>query len=749
MDELELSPIESLEVEQEIPLPNEVELNEPEPNDYVESLVEEPQEIPLTRDEVANALKQLLQNAENEDRALRDRYLNIWQRLDFYWNNILDIFQDPTTGIWRTPNWTELEGELPPRLINIYRPHGEAIVAALSIEVPAVYFHPDDADNPDDIEAAKAYRSIVELLQLHNDAPMQIIKSIVTLFNYGTIFGYNYRHADPKFGTIKSPKIQLTDITTFQSLCPQCGTTFDVSEGQPDIAYSCVECGYQGPPEVIPILEQIPQIVGFDESPKGTVCQEIYSGLNVKVPAYVRKQEDCGYLLLRFLQGTAMLRSVFQEEGIEDGQSLDWESYAKIPISYLWEMPENAANVSCLWVRSWQFFQLPDKLLVARLVKTFPDGCYAIFVNDNFMVAYPENMDDHWTISANPMGDNLYARPLGENLSTIQDIRAQLVEIEIQTAEFGIPETFADPRVLDFTKYGQGQSKPGMITQVKAQPGKSIADGFHTNKPAVLSPEIAPLKSQMDQDAQFVTGSFASVYGGVMQGGSKTASEYAQSRAAALQRLGTIWRIVKSFWCKFQSRSAVEYANVLKELGEDERFTKRDGENFVNNWIRVSSLRGKVGRVEPESSEQLPVSWAAKKDELKMLLATNNDMILSWLAAPENIGFVKDTLGIPELHIPGENARVRQLTEFQMTAQGIDVPINPEIDNHAVHIQVLKSLLESPIRDGLTEQGFQATMAHLSYHLEYEAMMMQQQMDQQLAAQQGSAPESGPQQGEK
>jgi len=736
---------EYLDESEELPV-NELLMEEP-----VEELAEELpteelsiEEQALTEEEIGKAIFQLLIDARNEDKAVRDVWLQVWKRLDYYWNNILDVFQDPTTGEWRVPNWTEMEDEVPPRLINIYRPHGEAIVAALSVAVPSVFFHPDDADNPDDVEAAKGHRTIVELLNLHNDAPMQVIKMIVTLFNYGTIFGYNYTHKDPKYGTIKSPKIEYTDIAQFEAYCPQCGSPLDGGFGnQPQEMYACEVCGYQGPAETKVIMDQFPQIVGYDESPKSMVHQKILSGRQVKVPAYAAVQEDCGYLLFEFVQSVAMLRSIFPDkyEKINPGVTTDWENFSKLPVQYVDEMPDNAANVTCFWVRPYQFWGLNDRTLVDKLTALYPKGCYSIFVNNEFMAAYDENLDDHWTISENPMGNSVYARPLGENLATIQDIRAQLVEIEVQTAEFGIPETFADPKVLDFKKYGQGRARPGMVTPAKPQPGKDIGSAFHTSKPAILSPEISPLKQQMDQDAQFVVGSFPSVYGGPTVGGSKTASEYSQSRSQALQRLGTTWKIATSFWAKFQSRSAVEYANMLKEMGQDERFTKRDGTNFVNNWIRVSSLEGKIGRVEPETSEQLPTSWAQKKDALMQLITLNNPEILQIIGHPRNFGVIKEAMGLTDIYLPGEDSRLRQLSEFQMLAQGIQVPINPMVDNEEIHIEVLKGILEGTLGEGLSEEGRQASMMHLMEHEQSVAM----KMAQQAAQMQESAPENAPQ----
>lgn len=684
------------------------------------------------QEEIGKAFDDLLFSARDDDRFVREEYLRTWKRLEYYWNNILDIFLDPGSREWRVPDWGMLEesGEIAPRLINIYRPHGEAIVAALSVAVPSLIFHPDDADNPDDLDAAKAYRSITDLLAMHNDAPMLFIHALVIMFNQGTIFGYNYYHADPKFGSYHKPTIEYQDIALFEAFCPQCASPLDAGvAGKQEGVYQCQVCGYQGPAEIQATSERLPQITGFNKSPKGSVCQEIFSGLNVKVPAYAKNQEGCGYLLLEFTQSTAMLRSIFKERAREIRSKVDdyWETFSKLPLQYLGEAPDNASNVSCLWVRPWQFYDLNinNVELIEELVKRYPDGAYAIFINDTFMEAHPENMDEHWTISKNPLGNFIYARPLGENLSTVQDIRAQLVEIELQTAEFGIPETFADGKVLDFNKYGQGRAQPGMVTQAKPRAGKSLGDAFFTTKSAVLSQEIDPLRQHIDQDAQFVSGSFPSIYGGTSIGGSKTASEYTQSRAMALQRIGTVWKIASSFWAMFQSRSAVEYANVLKEMGKDERFTKQEGNGFVNVWIRSTSLTGRVGRVEPESSEQLPSSWAQKKETIQLLLQSGVEEILMTLMHPNNAPLMKEAVGLKEFYIPGEESRTRQHKEFIMMSQGIPVPINPIVDNHQVHIEVLRSILEGELGESLDEQIKQICMMHLQEHMMIAATQQQ------------------------
>jgi predicted RNA-binding Zn-ribbon protein involved in translation (DUF1610 family) len=678
-------------------------------------------------EEEKKCFEQLLKDARDEDRYVRDEQVRVWKRLEYYWNNILDIFLDPVSKDWTIPNWEELEGEgeIPPRLINIYRPHGEAIVAALSVTIPAIVFYPDDAENPDHLETAKACRTLSELLIRHNDGTMLFIRMLVIMFNQGTVFGYNYYKEDPKYGTVDRPIIGTVNARVVDIRCHNCGEPLDGMLGEMPAQqepYECDNCGVITPGVASETTEQLPQITGWNKEAKGSIAQEIFSGLNVKIPAYCKKQEECGYLLLEFHQSVGMLRSIFSDKAnkISPRGNYEGDKFERLPAYYRGTIPDNTAVVSALWVRPWQFWTIGTDTehveKIGLLEKRYPKGAYAIFIDDELMEVVEESMDDHWTISKNPLGSSLYARPLGENLSTIQDIRAQLVEIEIQTAEHGIPETFADPKVLDFNKYGQTRSRPGMVTQAKPRPGKSLADAFHTSKAAILSQEIDPLRQHIDQDGQFVVGSFPSVYGGPATSGSKTAREYSESRSVALQRLGTVNKIGAEFWAEFQGKSVNEMIQVLREEGRDEKFVMKQGNSFVNIWIKNSSLTGRVGKVEAESADQLPVSWAQKKDAIMTLLQTGIPEIQALLMHPKNLVITKNAMGLQDLFVPGEDDANKQLKEFAMLSTGVAVPTNPMLDKDEIHIEILTGLLAGIHGESLDEQGMMLCMQHLMEH---------------------------------
>ena len=181
-------------------------------------------------DEYKALLTSLLDRCEREDEAVHYAWVRKAKRLELYFNNIVTLFWDNLTNDWAIPNWDEKESEgVPPRIINIYRPHGESIIAALSVGVPSVLFYPGDADNADDIDKAENYSALAKIIQKHNKAKLLYIKILSILFNQGTPFVYSYSKKDRKFGFYQVEETTLEEQTSYNHSCPVCG--FDYGEG--------------------------------------------------------------------------------------------------------------------------------------------------------------------------------------------------------------------------------------------------------------------------------------------------------------------------------------------------------------------------------------------------------------------------------------------------------------------------------------------------------------------------------------
>src|SRR5690606_26555161 len=124
------------------------------------------------------------------------------------------------------------------------------------------------------------------------------------------------------------------------------------------------------------------------------------------------------------------------------------------------------------------------------------------------------------------------------------------------------------------------------------------------------------------------------------------------SRAQALQRLQNVWKIFTYWWKEIFGKVIPMY---IAEIKDDERDVQRDKDgNFINVFIRKAELEGKIGKVELEANENLPLTWSQQKDVIMQLLQAANPEILAILGAPENLPVIRQAIGLTDFFVPGE-----------------------------------------------------------------------------------------------
>jgi hypothetical protein len=494
---------------------------------------------------------------------------------------------------------------------------------------------------------------------------------------------------------------------------------------------TCPECGS---PNLLQssYTEEVPATVNWDEAPKGRELIEVFGPLNVKVPHYIHTLKDSPYIILETEQHSAMMKDLYPD--IETDETTDSEKYdrwARSGSEYSGDANRSMVTVRRAWLRNWAFNKIGDNKsktssdsgLVKSLKKKFPNGVYVVLIDDEFAEAIPESMDDHWTLTISPISQYIHADPIGKPLIPIQEMRNELVELTMETIKYGIPETFADPEVLDFKKYGEVEAEPGLVFPVTPKnPDKNIGDSFFSIKTTTLSKEVKEFGFALDQDARFVVGSFPSIYGGPAEGGSKTLGEYEMSRNQALQRLSIYWKMINVWWSEVMKKSVKSY---IENVEHDEKLVKPVGSGFVNIWIHKSELEGSIGEVEPETTEEFPVSWSSKRAVLMDLLGLGIEPINMALLANENVELISRLIGIPELKLPGEADREKQLEEIAEMLKGTFIPPEPNVDNAQIHIQTIRDWAvsdEGRDTQKTNPQGYGMVMQHLQYHI-MSAMM--------------------------
>jgi len=696
---------------------------------------EKPEEEQPDEEEVDRLLLEVVKYAEKEDEQLRYRLIQFWKRNTYYFNNIQKIFFDHTARDYRTIDSAvaELEKYGPVddiKTVNVYRAFAESMIAALSVTVPAVEFFPDDAEDPDDIETSEAYSKISDLIDKHCQSGLLLIKGLTTLFNQGVICGYNYYKTDPSYGTYETPKAtKQSPIPVSDVRCPVCSELLDSNiptDMTTGLNVSCPVCKYQGQPKVFAREAFQEEVVEWEDTPKGRVGIDIFGPTYVKIPLYARNQGSCGYLILRLEDHIAKFKTVYNEKADElvagGGDTYRYERWGRIPPEYYGTIPTDLTTARYAWIRPW-FYNVLQAEDAEKLSELYPNGVMVTVIGDVIVEKKHEKLDDRWTITYDPRSEFLHAEPAGNALIPLQDAKNDIFNLGVQSIEYGIPETFVHPKTLNLQKYSQSPSTPGMMSPAMPPgPDRSLADGFHTIKTATLSNEYTEFDKSLDALSQFVTGAFPSIYGGSQPTGSKTAAEYNQSRAQALQRLQIVWKMVGDFWSKVKAKATKDFADNLRE---DERYTVKEKGTFINIWIKKSSLQGSVGHIEPEINDQLPLSWAQKRDFFVNLIQMKDPTISAILMHPNNTEFVKEVSGITDIYIPGENDRNKQFAEYYQLSQGSaqgqtsSVPIDVVVDDHPVHMQVLKNILVSAgglLLHQTNPAGYENCIAHYREH---------------------------------
>lgn len=751
----------------------------------------------LTEDEKA-LLKQVVDHFDDEDRSVRDRQIRTWRRLKLLWENIQHTYYSEVAHDWRIPE-LERTGEESDqgyydKPVNIFRAYLESIIAALSVTVPPVTCYPDDADNPLDVITAKTGDKIAALIFRHNDMPLFWLHALFVFVTEGMTACYTYPKADEKYGTYQKKKYEDYQQMQQQQICSVCGeqiadpTIVDTQEDKfmPDEEDApvdaliededeelemCPNCAAMMIPDKVNQTVTVTRLVGVTEHPKSRVCMEVYGGLFVKVPIWARNQKECSYLIYSYETHYSNVLEKYPDlwDKITKGAAnYDlYEQWGRTSPQYHGEHPVNNVTVRNCWFRPCAFNVL-TRDEAEEMKKKFPDGVKVVVINDHVVYACNEALDDCWTLTYNPLSDYIHFDPIGLLLTSVQDITNDLISLVLQTVEHGIPQTFADPKVLDFNAYRNMEVLPGSIHPATPRSGKPIAEGFYEVKTATLSQEVLPFAAKIQEIGQLVSGALPSLFGGQMSG-SRTASEYSMSRAQALQRLQTTWKMLLLWWKNIFGKAIPMY---IKEMKDDEKQVQKDSfGNFVNVFIRMAELQGKIGSIELEANENLPITWNQQKDAIMELFNINNDGITQTLASPENIPYLKKAIGLTDYVIPGEDDRQKEYEEIQLlvSSEPIELPPDPmmmqqamqagmpppppqrtpsiepdfDVDNHTIAADIDRRWcvsdagrlckLENP-------GGYENVLLHMKMHKDMELQQMMEQQQKQMASQQGMMP---------
>lgn len=758
----------------------------------------QPEEI--TNKDVSDSIARIVDIIDQEERPTRDLMLRLWKYMDLLWSGAGNYYWDHGTGFWRSitqediatlARTNEIDPSLLNKTVNLIRPYGESLIGVLTTGMPKVVFFPEDADEPLDILASKAYSNIEQKISDDNMLVIRLMEIFVNLWNGGFSAAYNYEHSDARYGIYREPITGEKNYSQEILTCTICGNETpgpeeeelgaenleastdesapgtDISDDEtlaepepnpeaieppiPIVNNYCEQCGGETSHVTSRTQFTREEVIGQLEIPKKRQLINIYGPLNVKIPASATRKEHIIWTILEEELDVALVKYTYPAHKDKivaaTSSNIDIDRAARTDPEISDDTYKFQTTLRKVWLKPASYEKLNDQAKIDTLLAKYPDGVKAIFSGNNFLEAEGEKLDDHWTFSKNPLYKRIYGDPLGKGLIGLHETANDLFQLEVDTVRFSIPETYADPAHFDFKAYEQSRKSPGGISPLKRPAGGSLSDVMYETKTATIPKEVENLDLKVEKLLQFISGVLPSVFGGPATG-SKTLGEYEQSKNQALQRLSIPWKVVLVMYAELMAKACKAYK---EGLFEDEKFVQRKGSSFLNVWIRKSDLMGKIGEVRPEVSEQFPATWGQISGRVMELLGMNNAMITSFLLHPENVELLYKVLGVEDLYIPGEEQRNKQLFEISQLiitppSAGLDpmsgmemptssVPIEP-IDDDAVHMQVTAAFLASEIGQDLkmtNPMGYQNCMLHYQEHSTryQQAIMAQQQQEAQ------------------
>ncbi|KKN36124.1 hypothetical protein LCGC14_0776680 [marine sediment metagenome] len=682
--------------------------------------------------ELQNSLREIVVQFEQEEYTnWRYQYAK-FAYADFFYKGSQNLYWDYGRDSWREPTGSDYkragydEGEIYHYPVNFYEALSESIMAVLGQRRTPVRFIPKDFQKETDIAAAKAANDAKPYIDRINKWKLLQKQVLYNAFNHGIWGGYTRWLVDKdRFGTHPEPDIEMKVATLpAHFLCPGCGERTP-ADSFVAMTNTCLQCGGEiGEEHFNPERQvEIPQVKEVREVANGQVITNIYDGLELKLPHYAKNLSECPFLGLATELHETSLRDAYPGQASKisggpaeyggEGSSIDRSfRLGRMESTSYFYSTTNAALVTWrrYWLRPSTFWKL-EKAKREALEKYFPKGVRVEFVNDQYLAAYAESMDDHWALGRAKEGKGMFTPSIGQSALPLQqaynfDEAIKREYIEYKSFE---PE-FVDANAIDFHALDRKKIRAREMIPVTLRGGRNIRD-IILQKKTGRGPEAAFRHApDIFNMARFLVGAPPTLTGGTDK--SLKPMTYAADRDLALGRKGIHWDYITQFWQEVAKQQLV----ILREnLDEDIRYQNKKGSELEKVTVPAAMLKAGEFDIYAEVDDAFPMLIEQQREVYMNLIGLaqqGNERLQQVLSHPRNTELNISMIGMPQLYIPGEDDRSKQRQEiYQLLSsepiqQGDDLipSVLPEqhVDNHAIHSEELQNFLVS--EDGLREK---------------------------------------------
>jgi hypothetical protein len=617
-------------------------------------------------DELQNALKCLVQEAQRQDLFQRRLEVLGARRRRFYERGIQHIYEDVTSGVFvqASPGASvpdpSGQGELQcGNFVNDYNIFGRAlqiIIAKLTENPVGVDFQPDSGESTVDEQAAAAAEAYKLLYDRRNDIK-DLLTAIVRMMGTDgrTISWTRTVLSAPEWGTDEQGqprKVQTTSV-------------YGVLEAKvPIMARKMADWPYC-------IITEDPHIL---------IAKEKY-------PAFADKIQDQGDVGISDTQFERLARI-----GALQGQTASFQ----ITDSYEFYVEEHFVffRPSMFLDKSldveYTDMDQPERMgqhpitgeprawtLRDALKEAFPDGCVCTFVGEQYTGSQNVCMDDQLAVDFPYAGDGMSRPSIMDPAVVIQDDFNDDMNNYHEAKVFGWPSTWINAEYSELAAVNSQDAAPYCFRALKSRPksDQSMEDMFwrepDPNIPESFMRHTEYLATQL---LQFILAIPSAVQGAGMPD-QKTASGYNAALTQAMGQLGVIWGAVQRLMAKIYRQAA-----LLAAKDDQEQKTLMIPSPKGPVQLRMADLGKGHFLAHPDVDSGYPESTQQKRATLGMVLdmALKDPVILQGLmSSPDNWDFIFRTFGIPEIVIPEARVRRKQLAEIEILVNESPLPADP------------------------------------------------------------------------
>jgi hypothetical protein len=600
---------------------------------------------PLAGDEILQSVvKNLVSHFSGIEKFTRRQEVMETRRQRFFWRNDQFIYWNyqmwafvPVTGGGGVGSSSGNSVDSPSEMnvYNIYTPFGESLIAPLAQNPPGVHFEPDNPMNPTDVSKAKASEKYKE--QIDRDNTMKALRTEVARLMYtdNRLVLYTRPISDEQeLGEDENGKPNTKQLIT---------------------AHGTLES------KVVPLTARTrgDLVAAFiSDEMEINLAKETYPDAADKIMEGASSAGESAYerfARLGVLQGSKLLAQA--------GDAL-----------------KHVVTRHRVWLRPAAFNHAP-KEYIEQLKELYPSGCKVIICGEAYCTSRDESMDDKLSIGFASPGDGMSRPSMGKRMIPLQMAFNDGMNQWEEANKECIPVTYIDNRLIDGDAIREQISQPGNHILVDVPPGyASIGDAFYEEVSPGTAVGVETFLQLINGPlAQFMSGALPALQG---QGeeNNQTKGGIQILRDQALGRLGIPWGLFQELWAETY-RQSIEGAASLAD--DDSSFTyekkNKQGKVTSTEQVKFSTLKAGNVRAYPDLDSSFPETTNAKRQTFMGLAGqADNPMIAETLAEPDNQEMAHDLIGLPDLVIPGAEARQKQLLEIQKLLKETPIPPPPQ-----------------------------------------------------------------------